>query len=110
MRRRTPRPLGPALDALLARIAPTGTLAAVQAVWASAAGPAISGHGVPTRERDGVLEIACEEAVWANEIELMGPELVSAINAAMGSEVLSALTCRADGGARQRRGRAGRRS
>jgi predicted nucleic acid-binding Zn ribbon protein len=107
--RRTPRPLGPALDALLARIAPAGTLAAVQAVWEAAAGPAIAAHGVPTRERDGVLTIACQEGVWANEIELMGPELVAAINAALGSAVLSALTCRADGRGRPRRSRSERR-
>jgi predicted nucleic acid-binding Zn ribbon protein len=92
---------------LLARIAPASTIARVQAVWDLAAGPAVAAHGVPVRERDGVLGVACEEAVWAAEIELMGPELVAAINAALGGEVLRALTCRADAG--RRRGRAGRR-
>ncbi|HEY5199177.1 MAG TPA: DUF721 domain-containing protein [Solirubrobacteraceae bacterium] len=110
MSRRAPRPVGPALDALLARIAPATTLARVQAVWASAAGPVVAAHGVPARERDGVLSVACDEAVWAAEIDLMGPELVSAINAALGSDVLRGLTCRADAAAATRRGRARRRS
>jgi predicted nucleic acid-binding Zn ribbon protein len=104
--RRSPRPLGPALEALLERIAPASTLAAVQAVWASAAGPAVEAHGTPVGERDGVLTVACDEAVWANEIDLMGPDLVAAINAAMGREALRALTCRAGsppGSSRRRR-------
>jgi predicted nucleic acid-binding Zn ribbon protein len=93
---------------LLARLAPATTLARVQAVWELAAGTAVAGHGTPVSERDGVLSVACREAVWAAEIDLMGPELVAAINAAVGEEVLRALTCRADVGRRQ--GRARRRS
>jgi predicted nucleic acid-binding Zn ribbon protein len=92
--RRAPRPLGPALEQLLARLAPASTLAAVQGAWAGAVGPAVSAHGFPARERDGVLTVVCDEAVWASEIELMGPELVEAINAALGRQLLSSLTCR----------------
>ncbi len=95
MTRRAPRPLGPALEALLARIAPASTLASVQAVWLAAAGPAVGAHGTPISERNGVLTVACDEAVWANEIELMGPDLVAAINAAVGAELLNAVTSRA---------------
>jgi predicted nucleic acid-binding Zn ribbon protein len=107
--RRVPRPLGPALDALLGRIAPASTLASVQGVWASAVGPAVSAHGTPIRERDGLLTVACEEAVWANEIELMGPDLLLAINAALGTEALTGLTCRSDAGATSRRPARGKR-
>jgi predicted nucleic acid-binding Zn ribbon protein len=107
--RRAPRPLGPALDALLSRIAPASTLASVQAVWAEAVGPAVAAHGTPASERDGVLRVSCDEAVWANEIDLMGPDLVAAINGALGSELVTALTCRAGAVARSRRGRSGRR-
>jgi predicted nucleic acid-binding Zn ribbon protein len=101
--RRAPRPLGPALDALLARVAPASTLASVQAAWASAVGEAVARHGRPISERDGLLTVACDEAVWANEIELLGPDLLAAINAALGTEALTALTCRADAGATSRR-------
>jgi predicted nucleic acid-binding Zn ribbon protein len=92
--RRSPRPLGPALDALLERLAPSTTLAAVQAVWSSAVGAAVAAHGTPAREREGILTVACDEAVWAHEIELMGPDLVAAVNDALGREALSALNCR----------------
>ena len=52
-----------------------------------------------------VVVVACDEAVWANEIELMGPDLVLAINAALGAAALTGLTCRADAGATSRRTR-----
>jgi predicted nucleic acid-binding Zn ribbon protein len=105
--RRAPRPLAPALDALLARIAPATPLARVQAVWAGAVGDLVAAHATPLREHGGLLTVACDEAVWANEIELLGPDLVVAINAALGAETLTALSCRADRGATSRR--AGRR-
>ncbi len=105
MSRRAPRSLGPAVEALLTRIAPASRLAAVQAVWLTAVGPAVGAHGTPISERDGVLTVACDEAVWANEIELMGPDLVVAINAAVGAEVLSALTSRAASRRAPRQGR-----
>jgi predicted nucleic acid-binding Zn ribbon protein len=106
--RRAPRALGPALDALLSRIAPATTLARVQAVWAAAAGPAVAAHGLPIGERDGLVTVACDEAVWAAEIELMGPELVAALNTALGEDTLRGLTCRAGGAPRPGRRRAGR--
>jgi predicted nucleic acid-binding Zn ribbon protein len=108
--RRAPRALGPALDALLSRIAPATTLARVQAVWGAAAGPAVAAHGLPVAERDGLLTVACDEAVWAAEIELMGPELVAAVNAALGDDALGGLRCRAGGASRpgRRRGARGR--
>jgi predicted nucleic acid-binding Zn ribbon protein len=103
MSRRAPRPLGPALDAFLARLAPASTLASVQAVWATAVGAAVALHAAPIRAHDGLLTVACDEAVWASEIELMGPDLVAALNAALGSATLTAVTCRADLGAASRR-------
>jgi len=92
--RRAPRPLGAALDALLVRIAPASTLASVQAVWSEAVGPAVAAHGSPVGERDGVFTVACDEAVWASEIELIGPELIAALNAALGDERLRSLSAR----------------
>ncbi len=95
MRRRAPRPLGEALGGLLARLAPASTLAAVQAVWSSAVGETVAAAAAPVSERDGVLTVACSEAVWAHELDLMGPEVVEQINAALGRPALRALRCRA---------------
>jgi predicted nucleic acid-binding Zn ribbon protein len=48
-------------------------------------------------ERDGVLQVACDDAVWAAELELMGPSLVDALNTALGHDALRLLRVRADG-------------
>jgi predicted nucleic acid-binding Zn ribbon protein len=39
------------------------------------------------------LTITCRSSVWAQELDLMGPELVGRINAALGSERVLALRC-----------------
>jgi predicted nucleic acid-binding Zn ribbon protein len=95
VRRRAPRPVGEALGALLARLAPASTLAAVQDVWAGSVGEVVAAQAAPIGERDGVLTVACTEAVWAHELELMGPELVERLNLALGRDALRALRCRA---------------
>lgn len=95
MRRRAPRPLAEALGTLLARLAPASTLAAVQDVWLGAVGETVAAAAAPLSERDGVLTVACAEAVWAHELDLMGPEIVERINAALGRPALRSLRCRA---------------
>jgi predicted nucleic acid-binding Zn ribbon protein len=92
--RHTLRPLAAALERLDSSLAPATTLARVQEVWASAAGPAVAGAASPTAERDGVLTLTCAAGVWAQELELMGSELVPRLNAALGSEVIRELRCR----------------
>jgi predicted nucleic acid-binding Zn ribbon protein len=94
MSRSAPRPLSPALDELTARLAPASTLARVQEVWERAAGPAIAAAARPTGERAGVLTVACEAAVWAQELDLMGAALAARINAALGTEAIHELRCR----------------
>ena len=49
-------------------------------------GEVIAAQAEPTGERDGVLTVTCSSAVWAHELDLMGPELTGAINAALGVE------------------------
>jgi predicted nucleic acid-binding Zn ribbon protein len=83
-----------ALAGLSERLEPASTLAAIQRHWQTAAGPAIAAHSRPSRERSGVLEVTCDEAVWATEIELLGPQLVAALNAALGREAIQALRSR----------------
>jgi predicted nucleic acid-binding Zn ribbon protein len=93
MRRTQPRPLAHAIAALADRLAPQTTLAAVQRVWPEAVGTVIAAQAEPSTERDGVLGVTCSSAVWAQELDLMGPELVGRLNAALGAEALSALRC-----------------
>jgi predicted nucleic acid-binding Zn ribbon protein len=96
MNRRAPRPLGLALATLNARLEPASTLAAIQGSWGAVVGEAIAQRAQPIAERSGVLEIACEDAVWAAELELMGPQIVVALNDAVGGAELRSVRVRAD--------------
>jgi predicted nucleic acid-binding Zn ribbon protein len=92
--RTAPRRLSAALDGLTATIAPASTLARVQEVWERAVGAAIAASARPAAERDGVLTVICEAAVWAQELDLMSGELLARLNAVLDAETLRELRCR----------------
>jgi predicted nucleic acid-binding Zn ribbon protein len=94
-RRRVPRPAGTAVQALAGALAPQTLLGDVQRAWPAVAGSVVAAHATPTAERDGTLVIACDAAVWAQELDLMGPELVERLNAALGASRVRALRCQA---------------
>jgi predicted nucleic acid-binding Zn ribbon protein len=94
VRRPAPRPLTAALDGLALALAPATTLARVQQAWEPTAGPAIAAAARPTAERDGVLTVTCDAAVWAQELHLMAGDLVPALNAAIGAQAIRELRCR----------------
>jgi predicted nucleic acid-binding Zn ribbon protein len=89
-----PRPLATALQALTATLAPATTLARVQEIWEPTTGPAIASAARPTAERNGILTVTCDAAVWAQELDLMAGELVLSLNAALGEEAIRELRCR----------------
>ena len=95
MRRRGPRPVAHALDSVTAAIAPATLLAEVQRAWPQVAGERFARAAETVAERDGVVTVACRSAVWAQELDLMGPELVGRINAALGAESVVSLRCSA---------------
>ena len=90
MRRRAPRPVSLALEAATARLAPATVLAEVQRAWPDAAG-AFAAEASPVAEREGVVTVACGSAVWAQELDLLGPRVVEALNAAIGRTAVSRL-------------------
>ena len=94
MSRAAPRPLSVALQGLSTVLAPATTLARVQEVWERTTGPAIATAARPTSEREGVLTVSCEAAVWAQELDLMAGELIPALNVAIGGELIRELRCR----------------
>jgi predicted nucleic acid-binding Zn ribbon protein len=102
VRRRAPRPLGIAVDAFAATLAPATPLARVQRVWAQAVGDAVAREAEPVAVRDSTLTVACRSAVWAHELDLMSAAVVAALNDALDGPVLEALRCRADGAAIRR--------
>jgi predicted nucleic acid-binding Zn ribbon protein len=83
VRRRAPRPLAVALEGVVGRAEPATLLARAQGVWADTAGPGLAAFAEPVSERDGVLTVACESAVWAQELELLSADLLVRLNAAL---------------------------
>jgi predicted nucleic acid-binding Zn ribbon protein len=94
MSRYAPRSISTAIAELTSSLAPATTLARVQEVWETAAGAAISAACRPVSERGGVLTVACEAAVWAQELELMAVELIRRVNAELGTDAITKLRCR----------------
>ena len=84
MRRAAPRPLAAALEGYTREAAPPTTLARVQACWTEVAGDVIAAEAVPVGERGRTLTFACGSAVWAGELELLAPDLLERLNAALG--------------------------
>jgi predicted nucleic acid-binding Zn ribbon protein len=81
MRRAAPHGIGAAVRAVRDRAAPATALAAVQRLWPEVVGEAIAAEAEPVAERDGVVRVSCRAAVWAQELELLGPELTDRLNA-----------------------------
>ena len=95
MRRPGPRPLSFALDQLAGRLSPPTLLAEVQRVWPQAAGEAFARAGRPVAERDGTVTVACAQAVWAQELDLMSERVVDALNEALGRPAVRKLRVQA---------------
>ena len=91
MRRPGPRPLAWALEGVTATLAPATALAQVQACWGVVVGESVAEESRPVAERDGVVTVACLSAVWAQELELMGPELVERLNEALAGASVESL-------------------
>jgi len=91
MRRRGPRPVGLALDSLTDSIAPATLLAEVQRVWPRVAGERFARAAEPVAERDGVITVACESAVWAQELDLLSERVIEAVNEAIGRPAVRRL-------------------
>ena len=86
-----------ALDALADELAPETLLAEVQRVWSEAVGDAIATEAQPTSERGGVVTISCSASVWAQELDLMGPQIVGRLNASLAKGSVERLRCVAVG-------------
>ena len=85
MRRRAPRPLAVSVGAALERAEPATLLAAVQSAWAGAVGEAIAREATPVSERSGVVTVACRSATWAEELDLLGPQILARLRAGLPS-------------------------
>jgi predicted nucleic acid-binding Zn ribbon protein len=91
VRRRGPRPIGLALDAMTDAIAPATVLAEVQRAWPRVAGERFARAAEPVSERDGIVTVACESAVWAQELDLLSERVIEALNEAIGRPAVRRL-------------------
>jgi predicted nucleic acid-binding Zn ribbon protein len=97
LHRRSPRSLAAALGALTDELAPQTLLADVQRAWPATVGEAIAAQAQPTAERGGVVTVACAASVWAQELDLMGPQIIARLNESVGTEAVCRLRCVAIG-------------
>jgi len=95
--RRSPRSMETALSALADDLEPATPLAEIQRVWAATVGAAIAAQAQPTAERGGVVTVACSASVWAQELDLMAPQIVEELNRALAGGAVRRLRCVAVG-------------
>src|SRR5262249_35882598 len=93
-RRRAPRPASEAIRAARARAAPQTGLGSIQAQWRDLVGPRLAAVAAPVAERAGTLTIECEDAVWAEELNLMQELLLERLRGALGERSPQALRFR----------------
>ena len=91
MRRPAPRALSTALENVGRDVAPATLLARVQGAWGEVAGPRLAAATAPVAEREGVVTVACESAVWAHELELLAPDLLDGLEAVLGDRSAARL-------------------
>jgi predicted nucleic acid-binding Zn ribbon protein len=84
LRRLAPRPIAKALEGAVPDARPAGLLAEVQSAWPAVAGASLAAAAGPVSERSGVVTVACESAVWAHELELLGADLARRLDEAVG--------------------------
>jgi predicted nucleic acid-binding Zn ribbon protein len=85
VRRPGPRPLARALDGVARQARPQTLLARVQGAWEGVAGAVVAAEAAPVSEREGTVSCSCSSAVWANELELLEPDLRGRLNEALGA-------------------------
>jgi predicted nucleic acid-binding Zn ribbon protein len=97
MRRAAPRPVAAALDRVTAQLAPATLLADVQRAWPAAAGEAFATACTPVSERNGVVFVECESAVWAQELDLLSERVLERLNGQLGDGAVTRLRARTGG-------------
>lgn len=94
LRRRGPRPVAGAISGLRDAWAPDTALAGVQRSWEEVVGKRVAAAATPVSERGGVLTVACTDATWAHELDLMSDLFVSRLNEHLNGVVITRIRCR----------------
>ncbi len=92
-----PRRISQVLGEFQAEIAPETPLAAIQMAWDEAVGERIAAVTDVVDEREGVVTVECSSAVWAQELELMAPRILTRLSEVLGDLGPEKLRFRASG-------------
>ena len=95
--RRGPRALEGAFSRLADELAPDTLLGEVQRAWPGAVGDVIAVEARPTAARGGVVTVSCSASVWAQELDLMAPQILERLNERLSEGVVRRLRCVAVG-------------
>jgi hypothetical protein len=69
-------------------------LAELTAAWPSVVGDAVARQAWPLRiSRDGTLHVATSSATWAQELALLGDEILERLRSRLGTDAPAALKC-----------------
>ena len=90
-RRNAPRPFAPAVERVATSVMPRTLIAEVQRVWPAAAGPQLAAVATPVSAHDGVVRVRCGSGVWAQQLDLLAPRVVEALNRELGREAVTGL-------------------
>jgi predicted nucleic acid-binding Zn ribbon protein len=82
-----------AIEQLRDQLAPETVLASAQLAWREVVGEVIAAQAEPTSERGGVLTVSCSASVWAQELDLMAPDILERLNERLGGVSLTRLRC-----------------
>ncbi|MGO9751747.1 MAG: DciA family protein [Solirubrobacteraceae bacterium] len=93
--RRTPRRIGGALGELTRIWEPDTVLAEVQRIWSATVGDVIAAEAQPVGEHAGIVSIACSGSVWAQELDLLAPDIVNTLNRHLRGGRIRRLRCSA---------------
>lgn len=85
------------MSALADDLAPQTLLGDIQRLWPGTVGPVIAAQAQPTGERGGVVTVSCAASVWAQELDLMAPQIIERLNTALPAGGVSRLRCIAVG-------------
>lgn len=90
-KRKHPRKLGATLSKLIDANGPQTPLGGAQVVWPGLVGESIASVTEVVGESDGVLTVRCESSVWAQELEMMSPRLLTLLVEKLGPSAPESL-------------------
>jgi predicted nucleic acid-binding Zn ribbon protein len=59
--------------------------------WEEAVGSEVARHCEPTALRGDVLEVTADSSVWAQQLQLLGPEMLASLRAVLADEAPTQL-------------------